>query len=122
MEDDYKVGYGKPPPNWQYKKGDRANPNGRRGKSGETGFAAGDALARLRSKKIKVPIDGGKTKLIWQEEYTVASLVRRALNGDLRATRVLIDMHAQSESEGDFVCEPVYVTPKEAKLRRLRKG
>jgi hypothetical protein len=118
--DDYKVGYRKPPVDRRYKKGDRANPNGRRGKSGDTCFAAGEVLARLRSKRIKVSIGGGKTKLMWQEEHTVASLVQRALNGDLPAARMLIDMHAQSESEGEFVCEPVYLTPKEAKLRRLR--
>ena len=121
MDDDYKVGFKKPPIHSRYKPGDRANPNGRRGKGGETNFAAGDVLARMRSKKILVPIGGGKTKLMWQEEHTVALLIQRALKGEVRAARLLIEMHAESEKGGDFVCDPLYLTPHELKLRRLRR-
>lgn len=116
---DYEVGYKKPPINRQYKKGDRANPNGRRGKKID-GFAAGEALARLRAEKIEVTV-GGKTERLWRDEYQVRQLVQRARNGDLNAAEMLIDLHALSESGGDYTGEPKVITESEAKIQRLLK-
>jgi Family of unknown function (DUF5681) len=116
----YKTGYGKPPINCQYKKGDRANPNGRRGKGAGNDFAAGDLLARLYAKKVEVEI-GGKTKRLWRAEVTVNKLAKAALRGDLGAAELLIDLYNDSKSGKDFKCEPKYISEREAKIQRLSR-
>jgi hypothetical protein len=118
---EYDIGYGKPPAHCKYKKGDRANPNGRRGKAGTTDFAAGDALARIRARKIKVDIGGGKIKPMWRDEYKINQLANLAMKGKLSAAKMLIDMHADSEAGGDFKCETKYISKSEAKIRRLSR-
>ena len=117
---DYEVGYGKPPIRCQYKKGDRANPNGRRGKGGNNDFPAGELLARRNAKKVKVEI-GGKTELLWPDEVKVNNLANAALNGKLSAAELLIDLYNDSKSGKDFKCEPKYISEREAKIQRLSK-
>lgn len=117
---DYEIGYKKPANRCKYKKGDRANPNGRRGKCGGNDFAAGEVLARRNAKKIQVEI-GGKIKRLWPAEVTVNKLAKAAIGGHLSAAEMLIDLYNDSRSGKDFKCEPKYISEREAKIRRLSR-
>lgn len=83
----YKVGYGKPPKQHQFKKGVSGNPKGRKKK---------DTTIRSIMKKIiaetvtaKTP-DGEKSMVAL--EFVLRSMLSRAAKGDNRATDKFIDL------------------------------
>ena len=83
---DYKVGYGKPPINTQFKPGERRNPNGRRGKRRKPVIDNSEAaiLARIDSEIVEV---GGCR--MTKRELELRALQRKALLGDARACQLL---------------------------------
>ena len=112
---DYDVGYKKPPRHSQFKPGNRANPQGRRGKresrkeseivhdvmNGSVEFHEGDKLKRAR--RIQIMIKG----------YGAA-----ALKGEVRAAETLLKIRA--EFAGNRAMEPsiMYLTEEDMMAAR----
>ena len=85
---DYDVGYGKPPKSGQFKKGQTGNPRGR--KKGARGLKT-DLKAEL-SEKITLT-ENGKSVKISKKRLMIKQLVAKALKGDIRALSKLIDLN-----------------------------
>jgi Family of unknown function (DUF5681) len=89
---DYEVGYKKPPQHSQFKPGNRANPNGRRGKA-----------MRRRESQIVYDImqgrvdfrEGGKPKRARRIEIIIKGYGAAALEGDVRAAEALLKIRAE---------------------------
>lgn len=88
---DYVVGPGKPPRGTRFKKGQVANPNGRRGKPKEPEFDLGKVLQLVENEKILVKIDG-KRKQMTKVEVHYVQLFTRSLKGENAASRIIADM------------------------------
>ena len=88
--DDYEVGYGKPPKDHQFQPGQSGNPGGR--KPGSRGLKT-DLNAELSSTLTitinKQPISGTKQRLM------LKSLATRAAAGDVRASALLLPLILQ---------------------------
>jgi hypothetical protein len=90
---DYVVGPGKPPRETQFKKGQVANPNGRRGKAKESEFNLGKVLQLIDNEEILVKLDGKRKKMTKAEVHYV-QLFTRSLRGEISAARIIADMAA----------------------------
>jgi len=90
---DYEVGYGKPPRNTQFKKGQSGNPRGRPSRSKN--------LATLVSVALNEPVivveNGGRRK-ITKREAIIKQLVNRSTKADWRAIKILLDIVREIES------------------------
>jgi hypothetical protein len=89
---DYEVGYGKPPRNTQFKKGQSGNPRGRP--------SASKNLATLVSVALNEPVivveNGGRRK-ITKREAIIKQLVNRSTKADWRAIKILLDIVREIE-------------------------
>ena len=94
-DDDYKVGYGKPPKATQFKKGQSGNPSGKKKPA-----SLEDILKRVLAKQVTVTVDGNKQTLPMLE-VIVQALVRKAATGDLAAIKTVVQAAAA------FADEPV---------------
>lgn len=95
--DDYEVGYGKPPKSTQFKKGQSGNPRGRPKKQHKDVAAH---MAALLAKKRPVRIDG-ETVLMSGEEVMAHRLMEKALKGEPKAfdkVHQLKTQHAEAEA------------------------
>ena len=88
-EQDYEVGYGKPPKHTQFQKGKSGNPKGR--PRGAKGIAA--SLRRELDSSIVVK-EGGKQQRISKAQAVAKRAVGKALGGDMAALRLLITQDA----------------------------
>lgn len=86
-EDDYEVGYGKPPKRTQFKKGQSGNPKGRR--KGARGLKT-DLFAEL-NERIEVT-EQGKVVSLTKQRVIVKQLVAKAVKGNDRATSKVADL------------------------------
>ena len=84
-DDDYEVGYGKPPRHTRFRPGQSGNPLGR--PKGTRNLAT-DLSEELREKIIVT--EGGKTRETTKQRAIIKTAVARALKGDIRAITVLI--------------------------------
>lgn len=96
-DDEYKVGYCKPPREHQFKKGQCANPRGRGHKKGP---GAGELFVRVLAERIAA--GGSKSATIPRLQFAITQLGVAAVAGDMNAMEALIDLHAISENGGDF--------------------
>jgi hypothetical protein len=90
--ENYEVGYGKPPKNTRFKKGVSGNPSGRRKKPRD--------LDVELSSELNSPItikDNGKRKRIPKVRGIVIQLANKALTGDIRAARIVLDHYQQAQ-------------------------
>ena len=94
-EDDYEVGYGKPPKATQFKKGQSGNPSGKKKPA-----SLEDILKRTLAAQVTASIDGKKQSLSMMEAI-VQALVRKAVTGDLAAIKTVVQAAAA------FADEPV---------------
>lgn len=93
-EDDYAVGYCKPPKSTQFKKGKSGNPNGRpKGAKGLNSIAKDNLLERVAVRT------GKGTKRITRIEAVVLKLLEAAGNGDHRAMVQLMSMYSAAVPE-----------------------
>jgi hypothetical protein len=83
-DEDYEVGYSKPPRETRFKKGQSGNPSGR--PKGTRNIAA--VLARELRAKIVIN-ESGKRKTVTKFEAAMKQLVNKAIQGDLVALRLL---------------------------------
>jgi Family of unknown function (DUF5681) len=114
-EKEYEVGYGKPPKQTRFRKGQSGNPKGRpRGAKN---------MATLFTKALKERVivsENGRRRSISKQEALVKHLVNKALSGDRRLLQLLLDevhvieARAESSAAGDD-------TPNETDLRVFRQ-
>ncbi len=83
----YDIGYRRPPPSGQFKKGASGNPNGR--PKGSKNFFT--LLEQELNQKVVVN-EGGRRKSVTRMQAMVMRLVSAALQGDPKAVAALIDL------------------------------
>ena len=95
-DNDYEIGYGRPPKHSRWSKGESGNPRGRN--KGSRGLKT-DLDAELRE-TLTIQMNGKKVKGTTQR-LMLRTLAARAASGDVRASRVLIDLVLQVFGAGD---------------------
>ena len=110
-EKDYKVGYGSPPVDTRFKKGQSGNPSGRPKKVVQE-LDPGKILQSIDNEEIIVKV-GGKHKRMPKAEICFRQLFAIAIKGDLTAARLISKMakkyfgpEAEGPSETEFVIMP----------------
>lgn len=84
-DDDYEVGYGKPPKHTRFKPGQSGNPRGRPRKTKE--------LHKLIQAELDqtIPIqEAGREKRITKREAIIKQLINRAIKGDAKASQFIL--------------------------------
>lgn len=87
MSKDYKVGFGKPPANTQFKPGTSGNPAGRPKGTQNLRTDLSEELAE----KITVT-EGGQRLVISKQRAMLKSLMAKSIKGDTAASRALISL------------------------------
>lgn len=94
-DDDYEVGYRKPPKHGQFKPGVSGNKKGR-----PKGAKSLQTLARdILNEKIEVT-EGGEPKKIKKSEALVRKLFTSAMKGELRAGKMLMELQGPDDDKG----------------------
>ena len=83
----YEIGYKRPPLNGQFKKGSSGNPKGRPTGSKNLPTLLDEELAE----KIVIT-ENGKKKTITRQKAIIKRIVNAAMQGDLKAMRLLIEL------------------------------
>jgi hypothetical protein len=83
--DDSEIGYGKPPRNTRFQKGQSGNPKGRPKKKQK-----GRALEAVLGRSVPMSI-GGKNSIVSMTEAIALTLAKGALDGNDRSARYLLD-------------------------------
>jgi hypothetical protein len=86
-EGDYEVGYGKPPRETRFAKGQSGNPRGR--PSGAKNFAT--LLREALNEPVIVTENGGRRK-VSKRQAIITQLVNRSATADFRAIKILLDI------------------------------
>lgn len=97
MSDDYEVGYGRPPKHTRFRKGKSGNPKGRP-KGRRNHWTEVAAI-------LKAPVvvkENGRRKSVTTERAALLRLREKALAGDARALRMILDL-ARDYTERDEV-------------------
>lgn len=89
-ENEYAVGYGKPPKEYQFKPGQSGNPKGRPPDKRNMKRALRDVL----TEDIEV-VDNGQRVTISKQDALMRMLVAKALKGDRHAYRMVIELSAK---------------------------
>lgn len=92
-DDDYEIGYGRPPKHSRFKKGQSGNPEGRQ--KGSRNFNTD--LDEVLSMKVTVT-ENGRTRKVTSRAAALQRLREKALNGHTRALEQFLTL-AQSRSE-----------------------
>ena len=98
-DDDYDVGYGKPPKATQFKAGQSGNPKGR---PGGTRNLKTDLLEEL-NQKVQVTV-GGRILSVSKQRAMLMRASEKALKGDMRAIELLAKLafqHLDDTGSGD---------------------
>jgi hypothetical protein len=88
FDDDYEVGYGKPPKEMQFVRGKSGNPKGR--PKGSRNLAT--SFMEIGREQITVT-EGGRTRTMTKAEAVVHQLTNKAASGDPRARREYFQVH-----------------------------
>lgn len=96
-EQDYIVGYGRPPKETRFKPGQSGNPKGRKRKP----KSVQAQMQSVLSKKIDIT-EGGRTRRLSLQEVMLRNIANKAAKGDLRAANFvlgLINSDAATQSD-----------------------
>jgi hypothetical protein len=93
-EDGYRVGYGKPPKNSQFQKGESGNRKGRR--KGSKNFAT--IIHEELNQRVSVT-ENGSHRSITKLQALIKQVINKAASGDSKAMRMLIQI---SKELGDL--------------------
>lgn len=85
MDNEYEIGYGKPPKDQQFKKGASGNPNGRPKGSKNTYTL----LQEILNQNLEV-VENGKTINISKKAAMLLQLVNKGVKGDIKAITALL--------------------------------
>jgi len=107
----YVVGYGKPPVQTRFKKGQSGNPNGRR--KGSKNFWT--ALQESLQEKVVIK-ENGKAKAVSKQEVITKQLVNKAANGELRAISMIAALGVAREQNSEAEAEPASLNEQDRKL------
>jgi hypothetical protein len=88
FDDNYEVGYGKPPKERQFAQGKSGNPKGR--PKGSKNLAT--SFIEIGRERITVT-EGGRTRTMTKAEAVVHQLTNKAASGDPRARREYFQVH-----------------------------
>jgi hypothetical protein len=91
---DYEVGYGKPPRQTRFRKGQSGNPRGRSPGAKNLKTLLNDAL----NEPVTVTENGGHRK-ITKRQAIITQVVNRSATADLRAIKILLDMLRDVEGQ-----------------------
>ena len=97
-DDDYEVGYGKPPKDTQFQKGRSGNPKGRP-KGSKNIFAL---MRKILNAKVIAKGPGGSRSMTMQEA-AIQQLVNKAANGDLKAIKDVIVLSKEIQAQEPFL-------------------
>jgi hypothetical protein len=116
-EPDYAVGYGKPPRQTRFTKGQSGNPRGRSPGAKNLKTLLGNALNEF----VIVTENGGRRK-ITKREAIVTQLVNRSASADFRAIKILLDMvrDIEGQTEPAFPETSLFSEADEKVLDQLR--
>jgi hypothetical protein len=101
----YKVGYKKPPLHSRFVKGKSGNPKGRPKKSILTMM---DILHDELSRKITIK-DADKISKVSFDVAIMRQLIHKAVKGDMRAVKYLLDMYRSFEGLEELIETPVMI-------------
>ena len=93
---DYKVGYGKPPIDSQFKPGKSGNPQGRPKESRNWQTIINEELTT----RIDIQING-KAKTVTKREAVFMALTNKAIKGDVRAMQAVISLMSAADNSAD---------------------
>ena len=92
-----RMGYGHPPKDTRFKKGQSGNPNGRR--KGSHNVAT--VFARTLREKVVIN-EQGQRKTVTKLEAAIKQFVNKAASGDLRALQMLMTLAREAEAAGNL--------------------
>jgi hypothetical protein len=97
-----KVGYRRPPVHTRFKPGQSGNPRGR-----PKGAKNIDVLCRsLLSRKVTIQENGGRRKVTAVEAIVLAT-IQRAVRGDNRAAKIVLDLQQRMPTQDDAEADAV---------------
>jgi hypothetical protein len=115
--DDEKVGYGRPPKQTRFQKGQSGNPRGR--PKGALN------LATILDRTLQEPVvitEHGQKKTITKFEAAVKQLVNKSASGEARAMAQLFIQMKMLESQGDNpITQPLHEADQAVMARMLRR-
>ncbi len=97
-DDDYEVGYGKPPKHTQYKPGQSGNPRGRPKKSKNV-----DALLEKELDEFVTLQEGGQTKRMTKREAIIKQVVNSAIKGNTKPLQMMLAHLEKTQEAEPFV-------------------
>ena len=95
-QDDYKVGYGRPPRNSRFEPGQSGNPRGRP--------PGNKNLSSLLSKALDEPVivvENNRRRKIAKRQAIVTQFVNQSAKGDLKATQLLLSILRDLEGRAE---------------------
>jgi hypothetical protein len=101
IQDDYEIGYGKPPKKTQFQKGISGNPRGRPKKS----LDFDRELIREANSFITIN-DNGRRSNISKHAGVLKQLINKALSGNIYAARIYLDRFRQAQERAALVAGP----------------
>ncbi len=104
--DDHKVGKGKPPKRFQFKKGTSGNPKGRPKRAP---FSVAQAIINVLDGPVKFR-EGGTLRTANRRQLSALNHVRSALGGDVGSAAILLRLLAHAERFGDMRARRIVVT------------
>jgi Family of unknown function (DUF5681) len=96
MADDYEVGYGKPPKETRFEKGQSGNPKGR--PKGSQNIAT--TFHQITRELIQVS-ENGKSRAVTKLDAIMLQLVNKAVSGDLKAGKEILQWNQIFENLAD---------------------
>lgn len=85
-EPNYEVGYCRPPPETQFRKGSSGNPSGKR----KAQPSLSELLDRILAEKVQVS-ERGRSRCYSKEEVFLRQMVAKAIGGDRQFGRLILD-------------------------------